>query len=86
MKPAASADSTAGGKEDVVQLSPFEINEEAEDKWNASSTLLGNRTNQELIKVPVTIDVLTRDFMYDIGVFNGDDAGAFIAAKSLDQS
>ncbi len=67
----------------VIELSPFEIRENADDKWNASSTLLGNRTNQELLKVPVTVDVMTRDFMADIGVFNMDDAAAFVSGLTV---
>ena len=73
--PAAKAEAD----NNIIELSPFETRENTEDKWNAASTLLGNRTDQELIKVPVTVDVLTRDFMNDIGVFDQDDAGAFIA-------
>ena len=68
---------------EVIELSPFEIKEGAEDKWSASNTLLGNRTNQELVKVPVTVDVLTKDFMSDIGVFNMEDASAFVAGLTV---
>ncbi|MBC7369468.1 MAG: hypothetical protein H7343_22090, partial [Undibacterium sp.] len=64
---------------DVVELSPFEVKGAAEDKWTATNTLLGNRTNQELVKVPVTVDVLTSEFLADIGVFSMDDAAAFVA-------
>jgi len=64
---------------EVIELSPFEITESVDDKWSATSTLLGNRTGQELVKVPVTVDVLTRDFMNDIGVFNLEDAAAFVS-------
>ncbi|WP_414660800.1 TonB-dependent siderophore receptor [Horticoccus sp. 23ND18S-11] len=74
--PAAKAD-------ELIELSPFEIRENADDKWNASNTLLGNRTNQELLKVPVTVDVMTRDFMNDIGVFSMDDAAAFVSGLTV---
>ncbi len=65
--------------EDVIELSPFEIKENSRDKWNADSTLLGNRTSQSLINVPATVDVLTKEFMADLGIFNMDDASAFVA-------
>jgi len=68
---------------EVIELSPFEIKEGSDDKWSASNTLLGNRTNQELVKVPVTVDVLTKDFMSDIGVFNMEDASAFVAGLTV---
>jgi hypothetical protein len=73
----------AASADEVLQLSPFEIREAAEDKWSASSTLLGNRTNQELVRVPATVDVLTRDFMNDIGVFSMDDAAAFVSGLTV---
>ena len=74
-----SARTAAEPLNEIVELSPFEITESVDDKWSATSTLLGNRTGQELVKVPVTVDVLTRDFMNDIGVFNLEDAAAFVS-------
>ncbi|MEY2878752.1 MAG: hypothetical protein RLZZ15_1132 [Verrucomicrobiota bacterium] len=80
--PTGSAVAVAGA-DDVVALSPFEIKDSNDNPWNAASTLLGNRTNQELVKVPVTVDVLTSEFMHDIGIFNMDDAGAFISGVTV---
>ncbi len=74
----SSAASSANSPE-VVELSPFEVKGTSEDRWTATNTLLGNRTNQELVKVPVTVDVLTSEFLSDIGVFSMDDAAAFVA-------
>ena len=81
--PTPSVAATAPMTDEVLQLSPFEIRDNPDDTWNATSTLLGNRTNQELVKVPVTVDVLTADFMHDIGLFNMDDAGAFISGVTV---
>jgi hypothetical protein len=78
----APAKTTSNGDE-VIALSPFEIKEGAENEWDAKSTLLGNRTNQELVKVPVSVDVLTKSFMDDIGVFNMEDAAAFSAGITV---
>jgi outer membrane receptor protein involved in Fe transport len=75
----SSARAAAEPLSKAIELSPFEITESSEDKWSSTSTLLGNRTGQELVKVPVTVDVLTRDFMNDIGVFNLEDAAAFVS-------
>ena len=72
----------AAGDEAIV-LSPFEIKEGAENEWDAKSTLLGNRTNQELVKVPVSVDVLTKSFMDDIGAFSMEDAAAFSAGLTV---
>jgi len=73
----------AAKTEEVIELSPFEIKDSGEEKWNAKNTLLGNRTSQELVKVPVSVDVLTKDFLSDIGVFNMDDAAAFVAGLTV---
>jgi outer membrane receptor protein involved in Fe transport len=70
---------TPSNSAEVVELSPFQVKGDGEDKWSASNTLLGNRTSQELVKVPVSVDVLTSEFLSDIGVFSLDDAAAFVA-------
>jgi len=69
--------------DEAVELSPFEVRSNRDDKWNASSTLLGNRTNQELVKVPASVEVLTADFMRDVGVFDQEEAGAFVSGVSV---
>jgi hypothetical protein len=81
--PSAALAAVPPKTEDVVELSPFEIHESADDKWRADTTLLGNRTNQDITKVPASVEVLTKDFLADLGVFNGDDAGAFIAGVTV---
>ena len=81
--PTATKPATAVPSEDLIEMSPFEVRDSIDNPWNATSTLLGNRTNQELVKVPVTVDVLTSEFMRDIGLFNMDDAGAFISGVTV---
>ncbi len=76
---AATEDAAMARTDEVIDLSPFEVKDNAEDKWNATSTLLGNRTNQELISLPMSVEVLTKDFMDDLGVMNMEDAAAFVA-------
>ncbi len=83
---ATASAATAGALENlpepaaaVVQLSPFEIKETISEQWQAATTLLGNRTAQDLLRIPVTVDILTKDFMADIGVFNLEDAAAFVS-------
>jgi outer membrane receptor protein involved in Fe transport len=74
---------TPAQPEDVLELSPFMVKESNDEGWNAASTLLGSRINQDLVKVPVTVDVLTKDFLNDIGVFNMDDAAAFVSGVTV---
>ena len=66
-----------------VELSPFVVSGEAETSWVATTTLVGTRTNQELTRVPATVDVLTADFMKDLGLFTMEDAAQFVAGINV---
>ncbi len=82
--PASSSATVAPTKkDDVVELSVFEVKDTNENSWNAATTLLGNRTAQELVKVPATVDVLTKEFMFDVGVFSMEDAAAFVPGLTV---
>src|SRR5688572_26568300 len=48
---------------EVIALSPFTVSDTDDKSWQATTTLIGSRTNQELIKVPVNVDVITSEFM-----------------------
>src|SRR4051812_13085834 len=69
--------------EDVVALSPFTVSDTDDKSWLATTTLIGSRTNQELAKLPVTVDVITAEFMRDLGVFNMDDAAQFVSGVTV---
>jgi hypothetical protein len=69
--------------EDVVSLSPFTVADTDDKSWLATTTLIGSRTNQELAKLPVTVDVITAEFMRDLGAFSMDDAARFVAGVDV---
>lgn len=69
--------------EDVVSLSPFTVSDTDDKSWLATTTLIGSRTNQELAKLPVTVDVITAEFMRDIGAFNLDDAAQYVSGVNV---
>ena len=60
-------------KEEVVQLSPFEVATEKDDGYKASGTLAGTRLRTELRDVAASITVVTKEFMQDIGANNLDE-------------
>lgn len=66
-------------RDETVSLSPFVVATERDTGWVASSTLMGNRSNEQLINLPMSVDVLTADFMRDMGIYNIEDASAMIA-------
>src|SRR4051812_18290529 len=76
---AQSASPATGNKDDAVALSPFVVASDRDMGWVASSTLLGTRTNEQLMNLPMSVDVLTADFMRDMGVYEIEDASSMIA-------
>lgn len=74
----APAQVSATSSEAPVQLNPFEVT--AGDKgWVASSTLSGNRTQEDLANVPITVFAMTGEFMKDLNLFTLEDASRWVA-------
>lgn len=69
--------------DEVIALSPFTVSDTDDKSWQATTTLIGSRTNQELLKVPVNVDVITSEFMRDLGAFSLDDAARFVAGVDV---
>ncbi len=74
---------TPPSTEEVISLSPFTVTDTDDKSWLATTTLIGSRTNQELAKLPVTVDVITAEFMRDIGAFNLEDAARFVSGVDV---
>ncbi len=68
---------------DVVNLSPFTVNADEDNSWTASTTLAGTRTKQELAKVPAAVDVITAEFIKDLGLGSLEDAGNYVAGVTV---
>ncbi|HEX2860100.1 MAG TPA: TonB-dependent receptor plug domain-containing protein [Lacunisphaera sp.] len=69
--------------EDTVVLSPFVVTtSEAEDGYLARLTTAGTRTKTELKDVGASIDVLTDEFLNDMGALNMNDALKYVANMS----
>ena len=80
-------------KEDVIQLSPFEVSAEKDTGYRASGTLAGTRLRTELRDVAASVSVITKEFMQDIGANNleglltyttGDSSGFLNGRRLLD--
>jgi outer membrane receptor for monomeric catechols len=70
----APAVSAPQGKEDPITLSPFEVHAQDERGYVATSSLVGSRVNTELKDIASQIDVLTPEFLQDIGATSIADA------------
>jgi len=53
--------------EEVLNLSPFVVDAETDEGYAATQTLAGGRLNQSLKNTGAAIQVITKDFMDDIG-------------------
>ena len=71
------AEASSAKDEPVVELSPFVTTAGSEKGYVATSSLAGSRVNTNLKDIAAQIDVMTPEFLNDIGATNVDDAIAF---------
>jgi outer membrane receptor for ferric coprogen and ferric-rhodotorulic acid len=60
-------------KDDIFEISPFVLEEDADVGYMASSTLAGGRLRSNLRDVGSSIQVVTQEFMEDIGATGIDE-------------
>ena len=60
------ANPKAGAKDNAIKLSPFEVRNEKDQGYVATSTLAGTRLNTPLRDTPVAISVFTEEFLKQI--------------------
>ncbi len=65
--------------EQTVVLSPFVVSAETESGYQATETLAGMRLRTNLKDVGAAIDVLTDEFLDDVGAFDMNDALKYVA-------
>lgn len=68
---------------EVIQLSPFQVGAAQDTSWRAATTLVGSRTNQELANVPLTVDVITSEFMKDLELASLEDAARYVSGLTV---
>ena len=73
----APAPATTAAGDSVVELSPFVTTAGSEKGYVATSSLAGSRVNTGLKDIAAQIDVMTLEFLNDIGATNVDEAVAF---------
>lgn len=59
---------------EILELSPFEVTAQKTSGYAATNTLAGTRLNSEIANTPVSLSVLTRDFLADIGATDASKA------------
>lgn len=81
---AQSAAAATSGDKEIVFLSPFTVSSAGDEGYRAQNTLAGSRLNSSLNDTPGVLDVLTKDFLEDIGAMNLEQALAFSANFEVD--
>ena len=69
----ALAQTTSTRKEEVVELSPFEVKADENRGYVAAETMTGTRVATQIKDLPYTVNVLTSEFFEDFGMFQLDD-------------
>jgi len=75
-----SAPATPPKDDDVVTLSPFVVNSEQDNGYQATNTLAGTRLNTDLKDVGAAVSVYTKEFLDDISVTKLQDILTFTAS------
>ena len=73
---AASAPTPA--PEEVIALPEFSVSAAADNSWTAASSMSGTRTNVPIQNLARSVQVLTSEFLADLGADNMSDAAAFL--------
>ncbi len=81
---APSPAATARPGDGVVELSPFNVFADQDTGYRAQNTLAGSRLNSSLKDTPGVLDVLTKDFLDDIGATTLQEALAYSTNFSED--
>jgi iron complex outermembrane receptor protein len=70
-------------KEEVIQLSKFEVTTTQDKGYVTSNAATGFKTNQQLLSIPQAVTVVTRDLIEDIGFSASSDALQFAGVGRL---
>jgi len=68
---------------EIVNLSAFTVSSDDDNSWVANSTLAATRTNQEIAKVPATVNALTSEFLRDLNLGTLEDSASFVAGITV---
>ena len=80
--PSSSSSTSKERKDDdTVTLSPFVVSTDKDTGYIAADTLNAGRLRTNLLMTPGTMEVFTRDLLDDLGVFNIDEASAWLTSS-----
>ncbi len=68
-------------EDEAVSLSPFVVVTDKDNGYIAADTLNAGRLRTNLLMTPGTMEVFTRDLLDDLGIFNIDEASAWLTSS-----
>lgn len=68
----------AAAEESTIELPQFTVLSDGEEGWAAASSMSGTRTNVAIRNLPRSVQVLTSEFLADIGADTMSDAAAYM--------
>ena len=71
----------ASAGDEPISLSPFVVTTDKDNGYIAADTLNAGRLRTNLLMTPGTMEVFTRDLLDDLGVFNIDEASAWLTSS-----
>lgn len=74
----AASPRDSASEDEAVLLSPFIVSTSKDTGYIAADTINAGRLATNLLMTPGNIDVLTRDLINDLGVFNIDEASGWL--------
>lgn len=81
----ATAGAAAAPASEIVTLDEFTVTVAADDGYKATNVLSGTRFNTSLLDLPKPIDVVTREFMLDIGARDITEALQYVAGVTFNR-
>ena len=79
---AGSGDVDPGRRNEILELNPFVVNTSQDVGYQASATLSGSRTSTALKDLANPVDVITKEFMDDLGIKDIQDLTLFATGVS----
>jgi outer membrane receptor protein involved in Fe transport len=70
-------------KDETVVLSPFTVTTDKDNGYGATNSISGSRVNTPIKDLPIPIQVITSDFISDIGATNLRDSLAYVSGISI---
>ncbi|PTY04914.1 hypothetical protein DB347_19675 [Opitutaceae bacterium EW11] len=80
--PQAAAPKTDSTQEETIELPAFTVSDQLANRYRATDTMSAARIRSSILDTPVSINVITQDFIQDIGATSILDASRYFAGIS----